>query len=71
MLAQELQAGDEYRTHLDGTVEITVIQDAKPDGINPLTGKTQVCAIVRFRDGGLAPRWFDADDDVDYIRPEK
>jgi hypothetical protein len=69
MLAKMLKAGDEYRD-LDGVVQVTVILDAQPDGINPVTGKPQVVTGVRYRDGSNL-RWFDADDEVPYTRPEK
>lgn len=69
MLAKNLKAGDQYRD-LDGNVQITVILDAKPDGINPANGKPQVVTGVRFRDGGSTLRWFDADDNLAYTQPE-
>lgn len=69
MLAKELKAGD---VHLDneGDIQITVLSDAVPDGVNHLNGKPQVHVGVQFSDGGHAPRWFDADDEVPYVRPK-
>jgi hypothetical protein len=69
MKAHELREGDEYRT--ESGVQITVIRDAVEDGVSTTSGVMQVCVIARFRDGGTAPRWFDADDEVPYTRPEK
>jgi hypothetical protein len=69
MLAKELQPGDQYRDD-SGRVQVTVILGAKPDGINPLTRKPQVHVGVEHADGGHSPRWFDADDEVPYTRPE-
>lgn len=69
MLAKELKAGDEYCDR-EGAVQITVLFDAKPDGVNPENGKPQVVTVVRYRDGGNSLRWFDADADVVYTRPE-
>jgi hypothetical protein len=69
MLAKELQAGDEYRD-ADGNVLITILTDAVSEGVNPVNGKLQVYVGVRHADGGHAPRYFDADDEVPYTRPK-
>lgn len=69
MLARELLKGDVY-CDTDGTVQVTVLSDATPDGFNPVTGVPQIHVGVEFRDGGHSPRWFDADAEVPYTRPE-
>lgn len=68
MKASELRAGDEYRD-ADGTVQMTVILDAKADGVDLDTDKPQVVVGVRYRDGGANLRWFDAEAEVPYTRP--
>lgn len=68
MKAHELRAGDEFRD-ANGTVQMTVLLDAKADGDSPVTGKSQVVVGVRYRDGGANMRWFEAEDEVPYTRP--
>lgn len=68
MIARELLKGDVY-CDTNGVVQITVESDSVYDGYNPDNGKMQVRVDVRFRDGGRAPRWFDADDEVPYQHP--
>lgn len=69
MLAKELKAGDQYRDE-NGTVQITVVLAAEPELPNPVSGVPQVGVGVKFRDGGHSRRWFDADAEVPYTRPE-
>lgn len=69
MLAKELKAGDQYRD-ADGRVQITVALAARPDLTNPISGVPQVVVGVEYADGGHSRRWFDADAEVPYTRPE-
>lgn len=69
MKAKDLIKGCQYRDG-KGTVQITILMDATPDGTTA-AGEPQVVAAVRFRDGGSGLRWFDAEDEVPYTLPEK
>jgi hypothetical protein len=68
MLAKELRQGDQYYD-ADGKLQITVLTNALPEGINHKSGKPQIYVGVAHADGGHSPRYFDADEEVPYVRP--
>ena len=68
MLAKDLRQGDQHYDE-DGKLQITVLTNAMPEGINHENGKPQIYVGVAFADGGHSPRYFDADAEVPYVRP--
>ena len=67
MKAHELRKGDEYRDG-EGITQMTAITNASADGTHE--GKPQIVVTVRYLDGGANLRWYDADAEVPWMRPE-